>query len=288
MHDPQILAFDVKYPWYRYRPWPKRYRHSGDRKFTWRRMTDEEKQGRNSFWEEGYRDTFIQIWHVDPEKDGSDDSCGWSWPKLTKRQKERLKNSAWTEGHNPHFLRELGKSWTGTVADAESLYRGLVAFVVRILRLKFTYDEICRYACEAIHVSVDVGKIGDTYCFLPGWHTNFENDSKEHREDHFYGILCSVARGLLDMKRPWWKHPKWHFWHWKIQCVPLMSFKRWAFSRCCKCGKGFSWGYAPTTNSWYGTGPRWFRSERDVFHSDCNHPTDSCLSASEPSTSNAT
>lgn len=28
----------------------------------------------------------ITIWHHDPCKDGTDDSCGWSKPKLTKRE----------------------------------------------------------------------------------------------------------------------------------------------------------------------------------------------------------
>jgi len=30
----------------------------------------------------------ITIWHHDPCKDGTDDSCGWSRPKLTKKEKE--------------------------------------------------------------------------------------------------------------------------------------------------------------------------------------------------------
>ena len=45
MHDPETVAFDIKYPW-----------KSRDRE---------------------YRGSFVTIWHVDPEKDGTDDSCGW-------------------------------------------------------------------------------------------------------------------------------------------------------------------------------------------------------------------
>jgi len=26
----------------------------------------------------------LEIWHVDPETDGSDDSCGWTYPHLTE------------------------------------------------------------------------------------------------------------------------------------------------------------------------------------------------------------
>lgn len=126
MHDPMTVAFEIKYPW-----------KNG-------RLTD--------LFPKGYRDPFITIWHVDPEKDGSDDSC---W---------RGKPSGWR-----------------------------------------------------------------------GW--------------------------------------RWHFWHWSFQCHPLQNLKRWLFSRCCRCGKGFSWGYAPSSDSWDDDGPRWFRGERGVHHHNCTNPT---------------
>jgi len=53
MHDPLTQVFQIKYPWEKYG-----------------------KKG-STEWEKSYRDTFITIWHKDPEKDHSDDSCGW-------------------------------------------------------------------------------------------------------------------------------------------------------------------------------------------------------------------
>src|SRR3974377_2148720 len=104
MHDPQILAFDIKYPWWQSKPWPKKFQHSGSDRFAWKRMSEKEQRGCEPHWPQGYRDTFVNIWHVDPEKDGTDDSCGWSWPKLTKKQRKILHNTAWSEGRDPHFL----------------------------------------------------------------------------------------------------------------------------------------------------------------------------------------
>jgi hypothetical protein len=69
--------------------------------------------------------------------------------------------------------------------------------------------------------------------------------------------------------RPWWKHPRWHVWHWHIQIHPLQALKRWLFSRCAKCSRRFPWGYAPVTNSWNGSGPRWFNSESGIYHHEC-------------------
>ena len=121
MHDPMSVAFELKYPW---------------------------KGRRSPMFPAGFRDTFLTLWHVDPERDGSDSSC---W---------RDKNFRWT-----------------------------------------------------------------------GWRL--------------------------------------HFWHWKIQVHPIHDLKRWLFSRCEGCGKRFSWGYAPISKSWSGSGPRWFRSEAAVYHFGC-------------------
>ena len=70
----------------------------------------------------------------------------------------------------------------------------------------------------------------------------------------------------LDRVVPW----RWHLWHWHIQVHPVQQFKRWAFSRCSKCGGRFRWGYSPVSGSWHGTGPLWFRSERNTYHSECD------------------
>lgn len=232
-------------------------------------------------WEEGYRDTFITIWHNDPGGEGSDDSCGWAYPRLTRQQRNILKNVCWVEAHNPHFLCHGGKEWTGTVVEAEMLHRGLALLVNRVLKLKLSWAQICQYAAERTHINDGVGKAGDTFCFRPGYHTNNQADTQFGREDHFHGILCIVARSLLDIKRPWWRHPRWHFWHWSFTCRPLVDFKRWAFSRCCKCGGRFRWGYAPVTSQWHGTGPLWFRSEQHVHHASCLHPDKDCVAESK-------
>lgn len=275
MHNPNILAFEIKYPWYRHRPWPKKFRHRGrEKRFIYEhRMTDAQRKGTDSYWDCGYRDTFISIWHKDPEKDGSDDSCGWSYPKLTNRQKDALWNAAWGEGQNPHFLCVEGKEWEGTYTEAVSLYSGLVLLVARVLRIEITSDKVHNSAIATIH-HVDCVPATGLFCFLPGYHTNSQKDSPEDRQEHFYGILCGVARELLRSNRPWWKHPRWHFWHWRFQIHPWQSFKRAFIDRCYKCGRGFKWGES-CISDWHGT-KIWHNhcddSAKPVTHTPTNPP----------------
>ena len=96
------------------------------------------------------------------------------------------------------------------------------------------------------------------------WGEFVENCSRDEMKSRIMGIMRCYKREFC------WRYPvRWHFWHWHFQIHPVQHFKRWAFSRCCKCGKGFRWGSAVCTNSWNSSGPRWFRSEPDVYHGDC-------------------
>jgi len=278
MHDPMTVAHEIKYPWWQHKPWPKRFRHKDHRKFIWEHeMNAEDKKGRAQMWPEGYRNTFITICHVDPCRGrGGDDSCGYSYVQLTDKQVERLKNTAWWEGRLKHFLCGKEKAWTGGLAEAECLYRGMVLLVARVLDIPMTFDRAAKHAAESIHIRTSENA-GGCFCFVPGYHTNNKQDRESDRVDHFTGILCGIAKSLLTERRPWYRHPKWHFWHWKFQCHALLDVKRWLFSRCCRCGKRFAWRYCPVTDNWNSEGPKWFRGEKDCYHSDCNRPTDNCV-----------
>lgn len=260
MHDPLTVAFEIKKPWFNHKPWPKKFRYGHEKRFNWEhRMSEKDKSGRDKMWPEGYREKFITIWHKDPESDGSDDSCGWSYPKLTKHQIEKLHNVSWGESRNPHFLECMDKEWHGNHGDAVSLYEGMVLLVCRVLRIRVSMDFVRRYAIEAIHTP-DCCSRTNVFCFLPGYHTNNKNDSQEDRQEHFRGILCGVARGVMYSLRPWYKHPRWHFWHWRFQIHAWQTCYRWAFEKCYKCNKGFRWGES-VIGDWSG---------KRIWHESCD------------------
>lgn len=172
MHDPMTVAFEIRQPW-------------GGKTYP---MKD------GSTWH--YRPALITIWHVDPERDGSDDSCGWFRPPLTKKE------LAWA--------KEIITNPDDNIAH---------------------------------------------------WFTGRDDDEKIWQ-------LCLTLRNFRRTQRPWWRHPRWHFWHWRFQIHSILRLKRWLFSRCAACGQRFPWGYAPIS-TWNSTGPLWFRSEH-AWHAECD------------------
>lgn len=162
MHDPLTVAFEIRYPW------AKSRRTS--------------KSGREFV----YREPFLTVWHVDPETDGTDNSCDWSGFRLSDEGLARLSES-------PNY-RRLGER---------------------------------------------LGRDGE----------------------YLAGCLWREARLFYKPARPWWKHPRWHVWHWRLQLHPWQKLKRWLFKRCGHCGERFGWNESPITYSWSGSGPS--------FHEGC-------------------
>lgn len=240
MHDPMTLAFSIK------RPWPHRF-----------------KLGRSR----PYWPSIVDIWHVDPERDGSDDSCGWSYVRVPERIRRELKFAAGCEARSPWLLRDEAKL-PASVVDAERKLAHAILYVAHVCKVRCSFARAERLAGDLIHNQVD--NLRSSLCFLPGWHSNCEADRESDREDAAHRLYVTLARILLTGARPWWRHPRWHFWHWRVRVLPIQAFKRWAWSRCGKCGGRFSWGYSPVTHQWNGKGPQWFAPEPGVYHSECS------------------
>ena len=219
MHDPMTVAFEIKSPF------------------------------KNS---RGYKKTWITIWHVDPEKDGTDDSCGWSRPNLTKKELELIKRE--TEFEMKYWFDETPFGLSPKTSAETITYAAFQMLAWRLFRLQIK----TQWLPEIMSMT-----------FNP--HDNFSDGfrSKQLKTDDVVRSCYFIARAIKRLNRRWYQHPRWHFKHWKINIHFLQSFKRWAFSRCCYCGKGFSWGYCPISNQWHGSGPQWFKSEKSVYHDGC-------------------
>lgn len=103
MHDPMTVAFDI----------PSPIRHKPDK-----------------WCPKGYRPTLITIWHVDPQKDGADDSCDWSGRRRPLNPKEKVLLDAIFDYHiesvldnPPHYPDSVEHEWYQSLKDAAYAWR---------------------------------------------------------------------------------------------------------------------------------------------------------------------
>jgi len=258
MHDPMTVAHEIKYPWRAYSS----------------KQIEERAAARgvpidhpSIDFERGYRRTFITIWHVDPETDGSDDSCGWfvrarHVDQAVREQIIKDFTFEWSHGY-PHPWFTGGKPNYSTHAIVLMMFQR-AAHTAFSHDWRKTRDFMRRYVADILLFAENA---------TDSLYTLVNRRYSDEKEDEVIRNAADcVYTWIMRAVRPWYRHPKWHVHHWEIQCTPLLDLKRWLFSRCATCGHGFKWGYAPTTSQWNGTGPRWFRGEQDVHHSDCSAP----------------
>lgn len=247
MHDPLTVAFEIKYPW--------RHYSRAERKADGSTPFDKE-------WRRTYRDSFITIWHKDPERHGSDDSCGWFTPPFSKEIRDICKTLASYEARDPWFMAHQEETISDPVL-AERLLFG--AFMVvsqclvnrKVLRRPVSIEEATRWASIGTHNSID--NFRTSLCFLSGHHSNWyrdgepntKEDDKFWREEQARSFFGAIAGWILRDRRPWYRKPRWHFWHWQFQVLPLQLIRRWLFERCAICGKGYVYGESPC-GSWSG------------------------------------
>lgn len=248
MHDPMTVAFEIN------RPWPNRLKAP-------------------RYWP-----ALVTIWHVDPETDGTDDSCGYSYPN-NEEEERKLANEMleWEKKFPYYFVQgQYDASRNGKYPNLTKVTPGdTMALVLS------AFDTIS-WSLDRRRLNFALTgralRLGFSDC------DSFQHAFTETNPEEQRRVFLCLIRAYRHATRPWWKHPKWHFWHWQIQVHPVQTLKRWLFSHCCHCGKRFAWGYSPSSNNWDSDGPAWFKSERGVYHHDCSHPESNCCAQSETRT----
>jgi hypothetical protein len=190
-----------------------------------------------------YRTPLITIWHVDPEKDGTDDSCGSFIRQrhLPKDLIEKVRKDFEFEFKHNYWFNEAGYPKFSTIGVVLDMFSKVVWNVCmwqegdeptnkasrkhqRFMR-KYLWD-ILHFAenpTDSLHDSITM---------------KYGVESPEERVGHFVSVILAWVMRKL---RPWWKQPRWHIHHWKIQFHPWQRFYRRYFERCSMCGKrGFS------------------------------------------------
>lgn len=250
MYDPCTVAFDIKSPF--------------------RRAPDK-------FWPKGYRDTLVTIWHVDPEKNApgmisrrGDDTCGWHTPPFSTADRDRVKRLV-REQYSHIFEKQVRTAEGASYARVcfEPDVHSAVYWSWRSIKHEFDPRGPWQYGCRLTTAEKEA-----IYDLATCPVDNLQFTFKEVKDaETFEAFFFCVYRAYIRFRRPWYKHPRWHFWHWRLQIHPWQKLRRWMFSRCAGCGKRFSYGYCPTSHGWDSKPPRWFRGEEGVYHSECSGMT---------------
>lgn len=199
-----------------------------------------------------YRLPLITIWHNDPEKDGTDDSCGWFIRPRHADQKvlEKIQKEFAFNFKNNYWFDKEGKQIFSTIGTLMLMYE--CAAWIHFKHNRKKKDAFMRKHCASIiHFAenpFDCGGDSITAKFYLSTNSNLLS------EDRFNGMAGMVYTDILRKERKWYQHPKWHIHHWSIQFHPIQQLKKRWWDKCCICGKrGAKTSFM---SDWHGT-KRW-------------------------------
>lgn len=181
----------------------------------------------------GYRETLITIWHKDPGKYGSDDSCGW-FMRSYHGDKEMLKKikssiefsfdstykSDSTLYHTGYFLPENGMPNMSVHGIALNMFKCASWEFFNHNRkkqnkwMKNNLYDILNFAENPIDSLRD--DILGTFRIGCG--------SPYNREESLNHYATVIYGWLLRENRKWYRHPRWHIHHWSISFYFMKNF----------------------------------------------------------------
>jgi hypothetical protein len=203
----------------------------------------------------GYRPSIITIWHNDPEKDGTDDSCGW-FIRLRHADEEVFEK----------IVKEFESEWDSTYKSDDSGYVYNCGWFSpegdNILSVQGIVFNMYLYASKIVLHTGNPRKDWDRAWRFMEKHrdeiTYFAENNRdsmrdtivrkfergcnveytpEKRMEMIRNCAATVYTDILRKLRPWYKHPRWHIHHWSIQFHPLQRLKRRYWDKCSVCGK---------------------------------------------------
>lgn len=251
-------------------------------------------QIRNPFAKNKYS-YLITIWHIDPETDHTDDSCGWFMrsrhlpvgllEKVVKEYETEW-DRTWTSNDDDDDIEERKEKrekytyymgWFNPQGENIMSVRGIVAnmylYAVKIclnpddkIDPGKAWDKAWKfmnknYAQIMYFAENNRDSIRDTIVrkFSIGTGTRY---TPEKRNEMIRECATIVTTDVMRKLRPWYKHPRWHIRHWRIKFHPFQNLKRRYWDKCCICGKrGFK---GAAYGDWDGT---------KLWHEECDQQT---------------
>lgn len=227
------------------------------------------------------------IWHCDPERDGTDDSCGW-FKRARHGDKEVLEKIV------KHFEYDWDRVFQPSAQDHDPddgefvprvYYCGLfkpsgdpnlsvsaivlnLFFIAAIQHFKSDGRTNWKRAKKFLRTNLlDILLFAEnpSDSMFDSITRKFEKGCGEEygtraREERIRNTAATIYAWILRAEQPWYRHARWHVHHWKIDVHAVSKTWRWLTSRCCHCGKRFGWNECRISN-WGGN---------SAWHERCN------------------
>lgn len=174
----------------------------------------------------------VSIWHHDPCKDGTDDSCGW-FKRARHGNKETLKK----------IISRLDFDWdrifTSDYGDKKTYMSGYFTPDGRLVHsvLAITLNFVWIAAFEHFNKDRDRAcKLCEENLFDILWFAENPTDSlhdaitqkfgSENRKERIENMASICYGWVLRADRKWYDHPRYHFWHYRITFPVYWTIKR--------------------------------------------------------------
>ena len=178
--------------------------------------------------------SILTVWHIDPETDGTDDSCGWFNPKITEREEKIVAEMTEWDMDMPYFSSPyLPLTIVDPKYDYSQQFAGDCLSFIGWIWLHIAWQRDRRK-------KLTVAEWWNVVNLSSNPNDNLRSilaDPDEDTECKLKRFFYCVAKAYLRHHRPWWKHPRWHIHHWHFQIHFVQKLKRWLFSRCAHCKK---------------------------------------------------
>lgn len=202
----------------------------------------------------------FDVWHIDPERRSpgqrTDDSCGW----FDRRPGQYADAVAYLL-KDQSFMHEVRLAIARREPMPYPFYGGISERHMTGMRLP-AGEALALVLMVAMQLETrrwwngQNGKPGAHSSTLLKWFDRERDvtaeaahlalnptDNLSHVDDPESAVRL-IAACLNRSFRPWWKHPRWHVHHWKINFDLTRNLKR-MFQRCATCRKPLGFGCCP-------------------------------------------
>lgn len=172
----------------------------------------------------------FSLWHHDPCCDGSDDSCGWFMrarhgdPEVL-RKIEKAFEFDWDRVYKPSredHDEEDGEFQPTTYLRGYFKFDGSPNFSLPSITLNLFFVAACeilgrrkalRFLSQHL-VEIMIFGENPVDSLRDNFVQTFGKDEK--REERIHHVAACIYAWIIRESRPWWKHPRWHVWHWRV------------------------------------------------------------------------